>query len=419
MSIHQSKGLEFPVVAVADLAKAFNEQDLRGEIILDAEFGLCPRIQPPQAGGRYPSLPHWLAQHRQRCELRGEELRLLYVAMTRARDALILSGSVTQKKWDELWAKPATVTPRAIQAAGSFADWLGLWFGAQNASVRENGELPHLRWRIVEGLEPAQAGRTENENPLTVAKLPALDDAMVEKLRGKLSWKYPHEAATRRAAKSSVTALRREAEEADDEATQLFASKFGVGRRKVESGKQRLNAAEIGAAHHKCLQHVALEKTGDRAALEVESRRLESEKLLSAQERAALDLRVLADFWNSQAGEKIREKHEWVKRELPFTAKFSPAELAQITGANVESGLEGEFVVVQGVADLVVLLPKEIWLLDFKTDEVRANGLAEKTKIYAPQLKLYAAALAKIYSRPVANCWLHFLDARKTVDVGV
>ena len=92
MSIHQSKGLEFPVVVVADLAKPFNEQDLRGEIILDGEFGLCPRVQPPQTGGRYPSLPHWLAQRRQRRELRGEELRLLYVAMTRARDTLILSG---------------------------------------------------------------------------------------------------------------------------------------------------------------------------------------------------------------------------------------------------------------------------------------------------------------------------------------
>ena len=92
MSIHQSKGLEFPVVVVADLAKAFNEQDLRGEIILDGEFGLCPRVQPPQTGARYPSLPHWLAQRRQRRELRGEELRLLYVAMTRARDTLILTG---------------------------------------------------------------------------------------------------------------------------------------------------------------------------------------------------------------------------------------------------------------------------------------------------------------------------------------
>ena len=140
MSIHQSKGLEFPVVAIADLAKAFNKQDLRGEIILDEQFGLCPRVQPPQTGARYPSLPHWLAQRRQRRELRGEELRLLYVAMTRARDTLILTGSVTEKKWEELWTNPAAVTTRAILSAKSFADWLGLWFANQVQSPKSKSK---------------------------------------------------------------------------------------------------------------------------------------------------------------------------------------------------------------------------------------------------------------------------------------
>ena len=65
MSIHQSKGLEFPVVVLADLARQFNERDLRGEIIFDEDFGLCPKVKPPQVGRRYPSLPHWLAQRRQ------------------------------------------------------------------------------------------------------------------------------------------------------------------------------------------------------------------------------------------------------------------------------------------------------------------------------------------------------------------
>src|SRR5207249_976269 len=86
MSIHQSKGLEFPVVVVPDSGKAFNLADLRAEIILDEDYGLCPIIKPPRTGRRYPSLPYWLARRRQRREVLGEELRLLYVAMTRARD---------------------------------------------------------------------------------------------------------------------------------------------------------------------------------------------------------------------------------------------------------------------------------------------------------------------------------------------
>jgi ATP-dependent helicase/nuclease subunit A len=106
-----------------------------------------------------------------------------------------------------------------------------------------------------------------------------------------------------------------------------------------------------------------------------------------------------------------------VRRELAFTARFSPAELAAITGVKSEPGLEAEFVVVQGVADLVVLLPEEIWLADFKTDAVRPAELPEKKRLYAPQLKLYRQALEKIYSRPVTERWLHFLSARRTVNV--
>ena len=315
------------------------------------------------------------------------------------------------------------MTGREIISAKSSADWLGLWFAVQSPESkvqgRTEGEMPDLRWRIVGDAELPESAETRA--PEVAQEIPAPDAATLEKLLAKFAWEYPHGAATRRAAKSSVTALRREAGEVDDEAEQVFTPRFSRRRRAgmPDPVETRLSAAEVGLAHHKFLQHVALEKAGDCVALEAESRRLESEKMLSAEERAALDLKVLEDFWNSEAGKRIREKREWVKRELPFTAKFSPAELAQITGANAESGLIGEFVVVQGVADLVVLLPKEIWLLDFKTDEVRANGLAEKTKIYAPQLKLYAAALGKIHSRPVTNCWLHFLAARRTVDVDI
>jgi ATP-dependent helicase/nuclease subunit A len=79
--------------------------------------------------------------------------------------------------------------------------------------------------------------------------------------------------------------------------------------------------------------------------------------------------------------------------------------------------LADELVVVQGVADLVVLLPGEIWLVDFKTDEIRSNGLTDKVKAYTPQLELYARALEKIYSRPVTARWLHFLAARRTETI--
>ena len=97
MSIHKSKGLEFPVVALPDLAKMFNFQDLSGDVLLDAALGVCPQVVPPKSNGHYASLPHWIAKRRQRRDSLGEEMRLLYVALTRARDRLVLSATTTTK----------------------------------------------------------------------------------------------------------------------------------------------------------------------------------------------------------------------------------------------------------------------------------------------------------------------------------
>ena len=420
MSIHQSKGQEFGVVVLADMAKTFNEQDLRGDIIFDDELGLCPKVKPPSSGRRYPSLPHWLAQRRQKRELRGEELRLLYVALTRARDNLILTASITQKNWDEVWSQAGPATTQKIAEAGSFADWLALWFAQQAGNAgAASGENALLRWRLVEDGElipvtgqtrgePEFASGPEGARGRSWQPLVSLDAAAAEKLRGKLSWNYPFAAATERKAKSSVTALRREAEEKDDEAEPVFAPRSLTARK---TGRGKLSAAEIGAAHHRFLQMVALDKTGELAA---EAERLVRENYLSADECAVLDLPALTRFWAGDLGRRICANAALVRRELPFTAAFSPAELSGITGTPVEADLKNEFIVVQGVADLAVLLPEEIWLVDFKTDDVGPGGLPEKIKTYAPQLKLYGAALNKIFGRPVTLRALHFLSLGQT-----
>ncbi|HEY6167098.1 MAG TPA: UvrD-helicase domain-containing protein, partial [Verrucomicrobiae bacterium] len=104
MSIHQSKGLEFPIVVLANLGGRFNFEDLKANVILDDHYGLCPQVKAPVSEQRYVSLPYWLAARRQRRETLGEELRLLYVALTRACDRLILTGTATRKRAEDRWA---------------------------------------------------------------------------------------------------------------------------------------------------------------------------------------------------------------------------------------------------------------------------------------------------------------------------
>ena len=108
------------------------------------------------------------------------------------------------------------------------------------------------------------------------------------------------------------------------------------------------------------------------------------------------------------SSEQIRSKPEEVRRELSFTARFSPEELKD-SGDKPRDLFDEEFIVVQGMADLVVLMPEEIWLLDFKTDHFPEAELPDKVKLYGPQLQLYALALSRTYRRPVSQVHLYFL----------
>jgi ATP-dependent helicase/nuclease subunit A len=418
MSIHQSKGLEFPVVVVADLAKAFHRSDTNADLILDEEFGLCPHIKPPQTGARYPSLPHWLARRRQEIETLGEELRLLYVATTRARDTLILTASISEKKF-ERWNEPDE--KMSVLSASSHADWMGMWF-AKNCAGTDFDAAKHnslLRWRICEDADlPTEPASHEEE--IKEADFVA-NDGVWSELEKRVAWKYPFITASEKAAKVSVSALRREAaEKMDDESEKLFLPKIpnaksnGSKKRNRTAGK---SAADIGTAHHKFLQFVALNCIGNAEQLEREAQRLLRENILSADEIALLDFDALSAFWKSEPGKIICERADCARRELAFTAKFSAREISELTNQSFDPALADEFIVVQGVADLALILPDEIWLVDFKTDDVSRAYLEAKRKIYEPQIKVYARALSRIYRKPVARCWLYFLAAREAVPV--
>jgi ATP-dependent helicase/nuclease subunit A len=420
MSIHQSKGLEFPIVVAPDLGKRFNLSDLWSDIILDERYGLCPKVKSPETGKRYPSLPYWLARHRQTAELLGEEMRLFYVTMTRACDRLILSATVSKKRFEDSWRKPAPITPATLSAARSCADWLGIWAAGRLAAANGSSAGSQLfSWTLHDDtslLDPAPdkvSGRAQVES--------APDPAAVAALERRLAWQYPFPAVTRQPAKTSVSVVRRQAAQQDDELASLFAGPqpwLGASRPQRAGGKRgTLGATEIGDAHHLFLELVSLNAVGSVGALEREARRLVESKAITPEQHSALDLDALAAFWQSDLGRSICAHSEQVRRELPFTARFSANELETLAGRQPQPPLENEFVVVQGVADLAILGPSSIRLVDFKTDALKPDDLAVRARFYRPQLHLYALALARIYRRPVTDAWLYFLSLRTAVAV--
>jgi ATP-dependent helicase/nuclease subunit A len=424
MSIHQSKGLEFPVVVVADLGKSFNLAVLREDILLDEEYGLCPQVGPPNTEARYPSLPYWLARQRERQELLGEELRLFYVAATRARDTLILSGAAAKKAGDAKWeaAAPAPLSDQRVLGARSYLDWLRLWLPQSTTTEHwrseSEGESSLLRWRIYAPNDPVLAVRSAEERPLDLPAVGHLTEATCHLLEQRVTWQYPFLAATVQPAKTSVSALQQQATERDEEAWPIFKSKAQSPKFKVAPGATpgKLSAAQVGTAHHLFLQWMGLEGASDVAQLRVKAERLESEGILSTAEVAALDFRALSAFWGGELGRRIGQHAGCLHRELQFTAGVTASDLAALALPPTLTLPREEFLVVQGVVDLAVILPAEIWIVDFKTDQVTAEELPEKRAFYGPQLMLYGVALERIYRRPVTERWLHFLALERTVD---
>ncbi|MGN6555479.1 MAG: helicase-exonuclease AddAB subunit AddA [Verrucomicrobiota bacterium] len=422
-SIHRSKGLEFPVVVLAGMGWQFNSRDLHEAILLDEKFGLCPKVSPPDSEGRYPSLPYWLARQRQQRELLGEELRLLYVAMTRARDTLVLTASSARKgaaAWSADEARP--LSDREVLSARNYLDWLKLWLPQVTQSTdwigEREGKSPLLSWKIYDENDARLALPEERTGAEVAAPQNEFDlpDVNLPELRQRLAWEYPWSAATTQRAKTSVTELRRNREDEDAGAAPFIPRNTFTLSSKA---KRKLSAAEVGVVHHRFLERLDLNQTGSLQTLQGEAERLAREGWFSEVEVAALDFKALAKFWATEFGRKIAGRIPDVHRELQFTAGLQSADLAALNLESAAHRAEGEVVVIQGVVDLAVILPDQIWIVDFKTDAITELELPAKVKTYEPQLKLYALALSRIYRRPVTECALYFLANQTLAAIAI
>ncbi|MBI1841968.1 MAG: UvrD-helicase domain-containing protein [Verrucomicrobia bacterium] len=437
LSVHKSKGLEYPIVVVADLARKWNARDLTQEILIDEELGLSPRVVDPVSGLRFPSPAQWLARRRGRRESLGEEIRLLYVAFTRAKDRLILVGSAKPKGWqpEDEEADPSAVEAhdplRAdvvdIDRAKSTLDWLAMWWRRERQGLLSGdamiGASRNLRWHVsaVDAEEQA-ASPGGDEDPREARSVGEAALPEFEEVLARLSWTYPHASAAREPAKTTVSALRRRGRDLDSDAAEsAWVSRSDARPRpstqRASSGA--MSAAERGTAHHAFLQWLNLGRAESALDLRNEAHRLVAAGVLTEEEEEALDFRGLEAFWSSELGRAIRDRREKVHREASFTARVSVGDLRRIGALGIDSDLaDDEFVVVQGQMDLIVILDEELWLVDFKTDSVKDEEVAARAGDYRTQIAVYAHALQAIYHRPVTRRVLYFLAARQAMEQG-
>ena len=415
MSIHKSKGLEFPVVFLSGLSRKFNRDSLQARILADKELGLGLSVADTQLRMRYPTIAKRAIAAKMAAESLSEEMRVLYVAVTRARDRLIMTYM-----HQNLESKLRDIALRADFDGGDLlcrdvscpGDWVlltalykteaGALF-ALGGKPRETvmGKFP---WKIDVGEAPET-----NTSSAGIEEIRAgMPESAPERLRAALEFQYPHLPATAASSKQTATGLKGRPK--DDEAVEDTREPKLIRRtwRKPGFRELKVSGKTYGSAMHAAMQFIRYENCATAEEVDQEIYRLVEKGFLSEAQGTMVSREDIAAFFATDLGQRLRHGAEHL-REFKFSILDD--------GAKYDPPAPGEQVLLQGVVDCAILDADGITIIDFKTDHVTEETVAAVTDGYRLQVQTYADAMGKIYDMPIKATKLWFFRLKRFVDV--
>lgn len=446
MTIHSSKGLEFPFVFIAGLARSFNTMDLKKPYMLDKEFGFAAKYVNAEKRISYPSLPQIAFKRKKKMEMLAEEMRVLYVALTRAKEKLYLVSSVksADKKLNK-WLQTSEHKDWLLNeydraSANSYLDWIGPALVRHRDCETLRGEvtvyplvpgdiLEHPScWNItiIKSEEAAVLSEEANEGETDLLKLvydgkpvPA-ESAYKDKVEEQLSWKYSFKQAAQSRSKQSVSEVKRQREifSEEDSGTELIRkiSKPMLSRPRFMQEKS-LSPAERGTAMHAVMQHIDFSRPATVETISSKMDEMVHNELLTEEQRASIEPQLIVQFFETELGQRIVQAKS-VRREVPFSLSLPAREIYSDWQG------EDEPVLIQGIVDCVFEDEHGLVLLDYKTDGISGRfkgGFAEARQVlenrYKIQINMYTRALEQILKREVNERYLFFFDGAHTIKL--
>ena len=415
MSIHKSKGLEFPVVFLCGLGREFNRDSLRAQVLCDQKLGLGLSVADTKNRVRYPAISKRAIAAKTLTQSLSEEMRVLYVAMTRARDRLIMTYA-SRNLEKELLDLTAQLDIAGVESLTRNVPCPGRWVLLSALQRMDAGELHALGgrpeklhssaypWKIqVVSAQKQEAAVVTEESSVS-----AVPEGTEEKLRAALNFRYPHQAAV--AAPSKQTATQQKGRQKDQEAAEEASTPEVIHRswKKPAFREKKVQGKTYGSAVHGVLQHIRFEKCTSAEAVKAEVERLVSRRLLTEDQGKMVDCEAIAALFDTEIGQKLRSGVPCI-REFKFSILDD--------GSRYGAGLEGEKVLLQGVVDCAIMEDETITVIDFKTDSVTEDTLPILLDRYRPQVQTYVHALEEVYRKPVKEALLYVFGLNRFVSV--
>lgn len=430
MSIHKSKGLEFPIVFLAGMGKRFNKQDAYGSLLLDADLGVASDVTDLELRVKSSSLKKQVLKRKMESDAVGEELRVLYVAMTRAKEALIMTGTdrsleTKLEKWRDISRTDGQLPYTVLSSASSYLDWLLM---AAPAIPDDHLEIRQVKVGDLVGNEVLRQMEQKNakEDLLHLDLNRIYDEERKEQLERALGYSYPFLEDTRLYTMVSVSELKKQSQigRSEESLGTMHLEWKGeplIADRAEDSEKQAAGTAKKGGAFRGTAYHTALERLPFH---EIHSLAETRQALLELYEKGffteeAYNLVFPPVIWNflkSPLGQRMAKAQ--AEGRLHKEQQF----MIGIPAKEMGKGTSDEPVLVQGVIDACIEEDDGLVLIDYKTDyipkEQKEQGEALLKERYQVQMDYYARALTQITEKPVKEKIIYSLALQKEIKVG-
>lgn len=428
MSIHKSKGLEFPIVFLCNANKKFNLKDMNEKIVLDNNLGIGANYIVD--GIEFPTIAKDAIKIKANKEAISEEMRVLYVALTRAKEKLIIVGTSDnvekklQEKVDEInkyykFTKPEKLNPKLVEKYKTYLDWIEL--------VYKYNDNPFMKLSIInksELMAETQSKEQEETRKHKAEIIKEINEHRInkeeyEKINQMLNYTYKYENDVELPTKTSVTALKTlisnknaKIQELDIEPiSEKYAhEEYDLSKRKVPTFAQdkKLSGARRGTIVHLILSKITNEKSLEEVNNLIE--KLVAKNAITEEEKSLIDMNIIKNYLNSELYNEILQAKE-IHRETPFYLNINSGEIYEKTN---------EPILVQGVIDIYYISKNdELVLVDYKTDYIKEKetGKEELTQKYKSQLDLYKRALEKALKRKVDKAFIYSTSLNECIEV--